>query len=111
MNRIKRNTLFVLVALTLAAALPATAAEGVVNINDAGIEQLSLLPRVGATVAQRIVDFRQENGAFKSPEDLLLVRGIGEATFELMAPHVTVSGPTTLTEKVSVPRAAASNEE
>ena len=111
MNRIQRSTLLALFALVFTAALPALAADGAVNINSAGIEELSLLPRVGATVAQRIVDFREENGEFKSTEDLLLVKGIGEKTFELMAPYVTIKGATTLAEKVSSPRSAAGDQD
>ena len=58
------------------------------------------LPRVGPAVAQRIVDFREQNGSFKAVEDLMLVRGIGEKTFERLAPYITLSGETTLSEKV-----------
>jgi len=87
------------------ATMPLAAAdEATVNINTAGVEQLMLLPRVGPSVAQRIVDFREANGRFKAVEDLMLVRGIGEKTFELIRPHVTISGETTLTEKVVVPK-------
>ena len=111
MNRSQRSTFLVLCALVFTAALPALAAEGSVNINSAGIEELSLLPRVGATVAQRIVDFREENGEFKTTEDLLLVKGIGEKTFERMAPYITVKGATTLNEKVSSPRAAEGDQD
>lgn len=111
MHRIHRFTLLALFALLFSAALPAIAADGTVNINTAGVEELSLLPRVGATVAQRIIDFRQENGNFKSPEDLLLVRGIGEKTYERMAAYVSVSGPTTLSEKVASPRAAEGEQD
>ncbi len=78
----------------------AAAAEGKVNINAAGVEQLALLPRVGPAVAQRIVDFREENGDFKAVEDLMLVRGIGEKTFERLASYVSLEGETTLSEKV-----------
>lgn len=104
---IRRNKpILSLVLLTVVlASMPALAAgaDGVVNVNTAEIEELSLLPRVGPVVAQRIVDFREENGEFQSSEDLLLVRGIGEKTFERMEPHVAVSGETTLTEKVRSP--------
>lgn len=98
------------VALVLAfAALPAFAAgAGTVNVNTASLEQLQLLPRVGPSVAQRIVDHREKNGAFKNLEDLMLVRGIGEATFEQLKPYIALSGTTTLTEKVQLPRQAKS---
>ena len=71
-----------------------------VNINSADASQLALLPRVGPSVAQRIVDYRKENGPFKTPEDLMLVQGIGEKTFQLLKPYVAISGETTLKEKV-----------
>ena len=71
---------------------------------DPDTEELMLLPRIGPSVAQRIVEFRDKNGRFKATEDLLLVRGVGEKTFELIEPHVAVSGETTLTEKVTVPK-------
>lgn len=80
------------------------AASGVVNINDASLDQLMLLPRVGPAVASRIVEFREQNGRFKQATDLLLVKGIGDKTFALIEPYVTVSGETTLKEKVSVAR-------
>jgi competence protein ComEA len=78
MNRTHRIAAFGLLAALLVTALPAFAAEGkrVVNINSANAEQLALLPRVGPSVAQKIIDFRKENGPFKSPEDLMLVQGI-----------------------------------
>ena len=84
--------------------LIAAGGESVVNINTASVDELMLLPRIGPSVAERIVDFREQNGRFKTAEDLLLVRGVGEKTFELIRPHVAVSGETTLTEKVQVPR-------
>lgn len=87
-------------------SLPALAAEArrVVNVNSADAAQLALLPRVGPSVAQRIVAFRKENGPFKAPEDLMLVQGIGEKTFQLLKPYVAVSGETTLKEKVKASR-------
>ena len=72
----------------------------VVNINEASASQLALLPRVGPSLSARIVEFREENGKFKAPADLMLVRGIGEKTFQLMEPYIAVSGETTLAEKV-----------
>jgi competence protein ComEA len=100
----------VLATVLLAATIPATAApaadakEGkkgtVVNVNTADAGQLALLPRVGPSVAQRIVDYRKKNGPFKSTDDLMLVQGIGEKTYELIKPYVTTSGETSLKEKV-----------
>jgi competence protein ComEA len=114
MNRTDRPTsrlaCLTLGAVLLAAALPAAAApapeakEGkkgtVVNINAADTAQLALLPRVGPSVAQRIVDYRKKNGPFKAPDDLMLVQGIGEKTYELIKPYVATSGETSLKEKV-----------
>ena len=105
MNRNPRLTsLLLAVALLFTSVSAFAAAEGgggkKVNINSADASQLSLLPRVGPSVAQRIVEFRKENGPFKSPDDLMLVRGIGEKTYALIKPYVAVSGETTLKEKV-----------
>ena len=74
----------------------------VVNVNEADASDLALLPRVGPSLSARIVEFREANGKFKQPEDLMLVPGIGEKTFALMEDFVTVSGETTLTEKIRV---------
>ncbi|HYO13963.1 MAG TPA: helix-hairpin-helix domain-containing protein [Thermoanaerobaculia bacterium] len=90
------------------ASLPALAAEGgggrKVNINTADATQLTLLPRVGPSTAQRILEFRKQNGPFKSAEDLMLVSGIGEKTFQLIKPYVATSGETTLKDKVRTSR-------
>jgi competence protein ComEA len=98
-------------ALVLAAApvfaAEAPAAKGVVNINSADAAQLALLPRVGPAVAERILEHRKSAGPFKTLEDLMLVRGIGEKTFALMKPYLSLSGQTTLSQKVKAPRPAA----
>ncbi len=84
-------------------AEPPTAG-GVVNVNTATVEQLQLLPRVGPALAGRIVEFREANGPFESIDELVAVRGIGEKSLEKLRPHVTVKGPTTLEEKIRLPR-------
>jgi competence protein ComEA len=99
-----------LVAMVAGSTLAATAAAPQVNINTATADQLKLLPRVGASLAQRIMEFRAANGPFKAPEELARVKGIGEKKFALLQPHVCISGPTTLSEKVKVPRAAKSGK-
>lgn len=80
---------------------------GVVNINTADAEQLQLLPRVGPSLAQRIIDFRQAHGPFGGVDELVAVKGIGERSLETLEPYVTVEGATTLTTKVKLPRSGA----
>lgn len=100
----KTRALAALLLLALAAAVPAAAAvpDGVVNVNTAGESELALLPRVGPSIAGRIVEYRDANGPFEATEDLMLVRGIGERTYELLEGFVVIEGDTTLTEKVRV---------
>ena len=95
-----------LLATSLSARPAAAAVEGkrVVNINTADAAKLSFLPRVGPAVAERIVQYRKDNGPFKSVEDLMHVRGIGEKTYDLIKPYITLSGETSLTEKVHASR-------
>lgn len=113
MKSMHRLTGILALAGLLLTALPSLAAEGrrVVNINAADAAQLALLPRVGPSVAQRIVAFRKENGPFKSPEDLMLVQGIGEKTYQLLKPYLAVSGETTLKEKVKAAKPAGGGAE
>jgi competence protein ComEA len=84
-------------------AAPASPA-GVVNINTANADQLSLLPRIGEKAAQRIIEYRTQHGPFKKTSDLMQVKGVGAKTFELLSPYLTVDGKTTLSTKVSSPR-------
>ncbi len=105
----RRVALLMALAITLCAqAGVAAGAKGVVNINTATAEQLAYLPRVGPSVAGRIIEFREKNGKFKDPTDLLLVRGIGDSTFALIEPYITISGETSLGEKVRVERKGGS---
>jgi competence protein ComEA len=101
-RRFLSSVLFLGLLASSLPALPAAAAEGkrVVNINTADIAKLSYLPRVGPAVAERIVQYRKDNGPFKSAEDLMHVRGIGEKTFALLKPYLAIAGETSLTEKV-----------
>jgi competence ComEA-like helix-hairpin-helix protein len=101
MKQTHRTVAVFLLLASLLATAPSRAAEGkkAVNINSADAAQLTLLPRVGQSLAQRIVDYRKENGPFKAPEDLMLVGGVGQRMFEMLKPYVAISGATTLDEK------------
>src|SRR5262245_44240224 len=108
-----RRVIAGLVVAVLLAAVPSLGAEGggkKVNVNSADAFQLALLPRVGPSVAQRIIDYRKQNGPFKKVEDLMLVRGIGEKTFLLIKPYVAVAGETTLKDKVKASRSGSDKE-
>ena len=62
-----------------------------VNLNAAGKSQLETLPGVGPSTAQKILDYREDNGSFGTIEEVMNVSGIGPSKFEQMAPYVTVS--------------------
>jgi len=61
-----------------------------VNINTASSEQLQALPGVGPALAQRILDYRKANGAFKQAAELMNVKGIGEKSFEKLKDRIIV---------------------
>lgn len=68
----------------LAAMLPLTAQAGPVNVNTADAETISTeLKGVGLSRAQAIVAYRQQHGPFKSAEDLIEVKGIGQRTIDI----------------------------
>ena len=87
-----RRWVIVLVAVMFIFALaPALHAEdGKVNINEATVEELAQLKNVGPGYAQRIVEHREQNGAFEKPEDITKVKGIGQKTWELNKERIIV---------------------
>jgi competence protein ComEA len=62
-----------------------------IDINRAEAWLLDALPGIGEVLAQRIVDYRSENGSFRRIEDVLNVSGIGPETFENIKNYITVS--------------------
>ena len=76
------------VGTALAAAKAAPTSK--VNVNTATAEQFAVLPGVGPKLGARIVEYRQKSGgSFKSVQELMNVRGIGEKNFAKLQPHLT----------------------
>ena len=61
-----------------------------ININQADKNQLMLLTGIGATRAEAIIRYREQNGFFSSIEDLMKVDGIKEKTYEKLKDEITV---------------------
>ena len=82
------------------AAAPAAKASGTqitgevkpasIDLNKADSEQLQTIRGIGPSLARRIVQFREDNGAFKQVDDLLKVRGIGEKSLAKISPYLVV---------------------
>lgn len=61
-----------------------------VNINTAKIEELQNIPGVGPSIAQAIIDYRDENGKFEAIEDIKNVSGVGESKYKKMEEYIKV---------------------
>lgn len=99
-RRWKIRTLVALAAAMLFAigsglAQAANDFNGTVNINTATAEQLTELPGIGQAKANAIVEYRA-NSPFKTVEEIMQVKGVGEKLFAKLQPHLTVSGQTRL---------------
>lgn len=84
-------------AVTSAAVLPLPVSTeptvpSIININTATAETLQLLPGIGPLLAERIVAYREENGPFEIPGELMNVSGIGETKLEQIWDYITTGG-------------------
>lgn len=64
--------------------------DGLLDINLASVEDLTTLPGIGPALAQRIVDYREQNGRFSSVEELRNISGIGEKRLSAILEYITV---------------------
>ncbi|MBC7235445.1 MAG: helix-hairpin-helix domain-containing protein [Chloroflexi bacterium] len=63
---------------------------GLVNINTASAAELETLPGIGPAYAQRIIDYREQNGPFVDKSEIMRVNGIGQACYERIVDRITV---------------------
>ncbi|MBN2217957.1 MAG: helix-hairpin-helix domain-containing protein [Pirellulales bacterium] len=63
-------------------------AEFLVDVNRAGWPELAQLPRIGETLARRIVESRERDGPFQTFDDLRRVQGVGPRTLERLRPYL-----------------------
>ena len=61
-----------------------------ININTANLEELDYITGVGPAIAQRIIDYRNQNGPFQTIEEIKNVSGIGDVNFEKMKDEITM---------------------
>lgn len=61
-----------------------------VNINTADVEELKKLKGIGPAMAQRIIDYREANGSFQAPEDIMQVKGIGKAKYAKLKEQIAI---------------------
>ncbi len=62
----------------------------VININKAGSEELQSVRGIGPALAERVIKYRDEHGPFKRLEDIVNVRGIGEAKFQKIKTQLSI---------------------
>lgn len=62
----------------------------VINLNTATAQELSTLDGIDTVIAAAIIDYRTENGGFKSVDELKNIKGIGDVKFRKISPYVRV---------------------
>jgi competence protein ComEA len=84
MRKLKPWIAVITLLLFILVWLPAIEAEESqkININTAPADELMILKGIGVKKAKAIIEYRESNGPFKQPEDLINVPGIGPKTFE-----------------------------
>ena len=61
-----------------------------INLNSAGLDELVSLPGIGTSTAEKIIEYRNEKGKFKSVQQIMNVKGIGEKKFQKIKDYLTI---------------------
>ena len=85
--------------------------EGKININTANAERLMMLKGIGGAKADAIVSYRNSNGPFYRPEDIMKVSGIGKAMYENIRDHITVGNIAVVPQNVTATSPSVQNDE
>ncbi|MGC9468601.1 MAG: helix-hairpin-helix domain-containing protein [Anaerolineae bacterium] len=80
-----------------------------VHLNQATVEELTKLPGIGQTLAQRVIAHRDESGPFADPEEIKNVPGIGAIVYQRLADRITVEPPAS--SQAEAPEATSEQEE
>lgn len=86
-NNIEENTLG---ESALIHSNPNESGKELININTASLEELTKINGIGEVKAKSIIEYREQNGGFKSIEEIKNIKGIGEKTFEKLKDSITI---------------------
>lgn len=86
-NNIEENTLG---ESALIHSNPNESGKELININTASLEELTKINGIGEVKAKSIIEYREQNGSFKSIEEIKNIKGIGEKTFEKLKDSITI---------------------
>jgi competence protein ComEA len=102
-RRLRDGELVVILPLPAPGSTPVLPAQGIddatvagsprarLNINTATAAELEALPSIGEVIAARIIEYREQNGPFRSVDDLIHVQGISDETIDKFRDLVTTS--------------------
>ena len=102
MRIIEKSLWVVILAVVIGSVLQAKCCfsvemtEGKVNINKATESQIAMLPGLGPKLATEVVNYRTNNGNFKTAEDIKKVSGVGDKKFEKIKDFIILEGETTI---------------
>ena len=90
------GTMFLVLALAGVTCAAQPPCEGTLNINSATAAQFAMLPGIDQDVAKNIIAYRDSNGAFSSPEELIRVKGMTYHEIDIIRPYLRLDGATDL---------------